>query len=325
MKQISLEGFGGPEVLTFTETDIPQPASHDIVVKVHAIGVNRADILQREGKYPPPKGESDIPGLEIAGEIISVGREQPDTLKGKRVAALVAGGGYAEYALVRQGQWLELPDDWSFVEGAGLIETFITAWQTLFDIAQLQAGQRVLIHAGASGVGTSAIQLAKQKGCWVATTVSNDEKAERCKQLGADLTINYNESSFAEIIKAQGKGVDIVLDCVAGEYLNDNVKCLNMDGQIVVIAMLGGRFTHSFDMARLIMKRGKLQASTLRNQSDSKKQQLIKDFASTFGQALKTRQILPVIDSSYDWHNITEAHQRIESNQNIGKVVLTVI
>ncbi len=299
-------------------TDIPDKS---VLIKVFASGINRADTLQKQGKYPPPAGESHILGLEVAGEIIAVGTQVSKQLVGKRICGIVSGGGYAEYALINSEHVIPLADNISYIVGAGLAETYLTAYQTLCHIGQLSADHTVLIHAGASGVGTAAIQIAKSIGAKVLITAGTDEKCDFCLELGADIAINYRNQCFAEFIKSNKITVDLILDPVAGENLNKNVKCLNLDGMIVIIAMLGGRYTPEFDMARLILKRGRIIASTLRNQSDTYKGELVKNFKSQFANNLG-REIKPVIDQVFSPNDINHAHEVLKNNLNKGKLVI---
>lgn len=326
MKFIDINGFGASDVLYMSETDMPQKDAEQLLVKVGAIGVNRADILQRLGKYPAPKGESDILGLEMCGEVVEA---DDSSWLGKKVFGLVAGGAYAQYCLLKPEHAFELPDNLTIDEGAALAEVFLTAFQGLFAIGQLTADQTVLIHAGASGVGSAAIQLAKLAGARVIVTCGSDEKAQFCQSLGADLAINYQHCDFVSEVKGFCQshhiaGVDVVLDCVAGHYIAQNINCLAMDGRIVVIAMMGGRFVESLDMAKMLAKRVSIVASTLRNRSDGYKTQLIADFKHRFWQPLCDGSIKAVIDSTFDWQQVAMAHDHIESNQNMGKVILTI-
>lgn len=322
MKVIDFEGFGGAEVLRFSERPMPECGPEQILIRVKAAGVNRADILQRQGHYPPPKGESDIPGLEVSGEVIEIGANVSQFSCGDKVCALVAGGGYAEYAVAHASHALPLPDSLSFVQGAGLMEVFITAYQTLFFIGNLGAQQHVLIHAGASGVGTAAIQLAKSIGAEVSVTVGSEEKAAACTALGADRAINYRQHDFVEQLKSQ-RPVDLVLDMVAGDYINKALKILAMDARIVVIAIQGGRFVEKLDMGRLLAKRASVTASTLRNQSDDDKARLIQDFWQMFGARVESGDVHPLIDTSLPYSEIGHLHQIMEANSNIGKLIMT--
>jgi putative PIG3 family NAD(P)H quinone oxidoreductase len=312
---------GSPQSMKVSETDIPIPEADQVLVKVFAFGLNRADTLQRKGKYPPPTGESEILGLEVSGEIVAVGRDVTEWRKGQAVFGLVAGGGYAQYVAVNQHHIMLQPQNITHQEAAGIAEVFITAYQSLFYHGALQAGQKVLIHAGASGVGLAAIQLAKLHGCWVAASASTDKKLDKCRQNGADITINYKQQDFAEVIKANWKGVDLIIDFVAGDYLNRNLKVLNADGKIVYLAMLAGRYADKLDMALLLGKRATIIGSTLRNRSDDYKTQLISEFNRHWLPHFNAGRLHASIDSFYSAHDIEIAHQRLEDNQTMGKLI----
>lgn len=325
MQCIIAQQAGGPEVLQFEERANPALQPQQVLIAVKAIGVNRADSLQRQGKYPPPAGESDIIGLEVSGEIIELGEGVAKAWKGKRVAALVAGGGYADIAVADLGCVYELPTGLSDEQGAGMLETFTTAYQTLCDLGQINEQSTVLIHAGASGVGTSAIQLAKQRGATVICTVGSDEKAAFCAKLGADHTINYKKSDFTKVIRTDlGLKVDVALDCVGGDYINRDISVMAMDGKIISIAMMGGRFSEPLDLAKLLAKRITLQGSTLRNQPLSVKTRLIRGLATEFAPAFAKQHIAPIIDKVLPWQQVQQAHEYLESNQSKGKVILRI-
>ncbi len=322
MKYISVNQ---QQQLVFAAVECPRITTSQCLIKVHAIGVNRADILQRQGKYPPPAGESTILGLEVSGEIVACGGAVDHWQRGDKVYGLVAGGGYAEYVAINAEHLMKLPDNYTYEQGAAIAEVFLTAYQSLFSLAQLQPQQSVLIHAGASGVGTAAIQLAKAKQCKVVVTVGHEEKAQACILLGADAAINYQEVDFvAWAKKNHPQGFDVIVDVVAGEYLNKNIKVAALDARIIILAMLGGRFSQSVDIAKLLMKRLTIQASTLRNRSDGYKKQLIIDFVNDFYPLLKKGKIHPVIDSVFSWQETEQAHQLMLTNNNIGKIVLRV-
>ena len=311
--------------LVVSTTKIPELLPDECLVKVRAIGVNRADVLQKQGKYPPPKGESDILGLEVAGQISACGAKVSSWQQGDRVFGLVPGGGYSQYVKVKAQHLMSMPKALSFIAGAAVAEVFLTAYQSLFSIAQLKTHEKVLIHAGASGVGTAAIQLAKQKNCYVVVTVGCDKKAEACLKLGADEALNYNNTDFASWSKAnQPQGFDIILDVVAGNYLAKNIGVAARDGRIVMLAMLGGRFSEKIDCAKMLLKRVNIHASTLRNRDDSYKSQLVSDFVRDFYPALVDGDIKPVIDTVLPWQQANAAHQTMEANKNIGKLILTL-
>ncbi|WP_340680791.1 NAD(P)H-quinone oxidoreductase [Paraglaciecola sp.] len=320
MRFIDFTAGCSANALAISETDLPVMAAGQVLVKVQAFGINRADLLQRAGKYPPPAGESPILGLEVAGEVVDIPAGLTSRFKvGDPVFGLVAGGGYAEYVAVDVCHLLPLPEPFDYVQSAALAECFLTAYQAMFFEYQLTEGSAVLIHAGASGVGLAAIQLAKQANCKVAVTASSAEKLAACQQYGADILINYHEQDFVDILKSQG--VDLIIDFVGGDYVNRNLAVLNRDGCIIQLAMLGGRYTENFDMALMLGKRATLKASTLRNRSNEYKTALIQAFEQNCWPQLNNGQLSPVIDTSYAVSQIAQAHERMESNRNIGKLV----
>ncbi|MDX3774517.1 NAD(P)H-quinone oxidoreductase [Chromatiaceae bacterium AAb-1] len=324
MKVINVEEPGKHSRLYFTDRPLPVPAYGQLLIRVEAAGINRADLMQRRGLYPPPAGESDIPGLEVAGTVVAAADNEQHWL-GQKVFGLVGGGGYAEYALLQANHAMHLPAGWSMVEGAATAEVFLTAFQLLFAIGQLQAGQKVLIHAGASGVGTAAIQLARYAGAEVAVTVSSDEKAQACLALGANLAINYRSQDFAEQISQHWpQGINVVLDPVAGSYLAKEIPLLAMDGIIAVFAMMGGSKMEQIDLAPLFKRRGQLICSTLRNRSTQYKAELVQAFEKQFAGALASGRLKPVIHQVFDWQQAEQAHQLMASNQTMGKLILTL-
>jgi NADPH2:quinone reductase len=313
--------------LNVMETNVPVLKSGQVLVKVAAFGINRADTLQRQGRYPAPAGESPILGLEMAGEVFEVsnsseiGADNNLWQPGDQVFGLVAGGAYAQYVAVEASHLIRVPKNITLTEAAGLAEVFLTAFQSMFEVADLQAKQKVLIHAGASGVGLAAIQLAKVKGCMVAVTASNDLKLQKCAELGADLLINYQQQDFVECIKRSWQGCDLVIDFVAGDYLNRNLQVLNMDGSIVNLAMLSGRFVKQLDMGLVLGKRANIMGSTLRSRSDNYKQNLIVHFKQQFMHMFDTAELLPTIDTVFAADQVAIAHQRIEDNDTMGKLI----
>lgn len=311
--------------LSLSQTSLPQPTESQCLVKVHAIGVNRADILQKQGKYPPPKGESPILGLEVCGEIIDPAKNNSKWKVGDKVYGLVSGGGYSELVAVESAHLLPLPESMSFVQGAGIAEVFLTAYQSLFLIAKLTRNEKVLIHAGASGVGSAAIQLAKSVGAYVVVTAGSEQKLQACMRLGADQAINYHHQDFAEWQQANLKqGFDVILDVVAGEYLNNNIKVAALDSRIVILSMLGGRFSNPVDLGKCLSKRINIHASTLRNRSRQYKANLVAKFNADFGSKLERGDIAPVIAQEFDWKKANTAHEIMENNLNIGKLILKV-
>ena len=306
--------------LKISDTPMPELTANQVLVKVAAFGINRADLLQRAGKYPAPPGESPILGLEVAGEVIEVPAGLTTRFKaGDKVFGLVAGGAYAEYVAVEASHLLPLPSSLNYVQGAAVAECFLTAYQSMFVEHALKPQHKVLIHAGASGVGLAAIQLAKRVGCQVAVTASSNEKLSVCQQYGADQLINYRTSDFVESLKPNG--VDLVIDFIGSDYTNRNLAVLNQDGSIIQLAILGGRFIDKLDMGLMLAKRACLKASTLRNRSNQYKTDLIESFERDWWMALSEQRISPVIDQVYQVQDIAHAHQRMEQNLNTGKLV----
>ncbi|MBN7824427.1 NAD(P)H-quinone oxidoreductase [Bowmanella dokdonensis] len=299
----------------------PLCKDHQVLVKVAGFGINRADLLQRYGKYPPPPNESHVLGLEVSGEVVERGREVSQWREGDRVCGLVAGGGYAEYVAVDALHLMSVPQGMPLRDAAGLPEIFLTAYQALFLLGRLQAEQSLLFHAGASGVGSAAIQLARVKGARVAVTASSDEKLAFCQALGAELLINYKSQSFVELINQKWRGVDLIVDVVAADYVNANLKSLNMDGRIVQLAILGGRYVQNLDMAAMLQKRASLIASTLRNRSDSYKASLTRKFTEEYLPAFDSGTLRVCVDTCYPADQIHLAHQRLETNQSMGKLI----
>lgn len=325
MRAIDVINPGPNSELHFVEIPLPTPSAQQVLVKVAAAGVNRADLAQRAGVYPPPPGESPILGLEVAGTIVAVGSEADSSFVGKKVFGLVPGGGYAEYAVLHQDHLLFQSEVQGDVEAAATAEVFLTAFQAMLQIGGLQPGGAVLLHAGASGVGTAGIQLAKQLGAVVAVTVGTDAKAQDCLTLGADICINYKTQDFvSELQKFRPQGFNVIVDPVAADYITKDLQLLALDGRIVVLAMMGGRTVPPLDLALMFKKRGQLICSTLRNRSDEYKAQLCRDFISQFGQALAQGLIKPVLAQVFDWQDAADAHRLMASNAVTGKLVLTI-
>lgn len=311
--------------LSFIETSLPEISNDECLVKVLAIGVNRADLLQRQGKYPPPKGASPILGLEMSGVIVSMGGEVKNYQVNQRVFGLLSGGAYAEYVVIKAAHLFNLPTHFSFVQGAAIAETFLTAYQCLFLIGHLQPNSKVLIHAGASGVGSAAIQLAKQLNCHVTITTSNSTKIDACLSLGADEAINYLEEDFVNWSKQhKPEGFDFILDVVGADYLARNIKVAAPDAHIVILSILGGRYGDKVDIASILSKRLTITGTTLRNRSDLYKTELVTAFKADFNQALIEEKIYPVIDTVFNWEQVEESHQKLATNQTIGKIVLSI-
>jgi putative PIG3 family NAD(P)H quinone oxidoreductase len=323
MTVIEIAGAGGPDVLQPVTRPVPLPAPGEVLVHVSASGVNRPDVMQRLGKYPPPPGASDIPGLEIAGTIVSApanGRWRT----GDRVCALVSGGGYAEYCAVPAGQCLPVPDGLDMVSAAALPETFFTVWANLFQRGALRAGERVLIHGGTSGIGTTAIQLAHAFDAIVYATAGSDGKCDACRRLGAAVAINYQTEDFVEVVRGEtaGAGVDVVLDIVGGDYFPRNLESLGLNGRLVQIGLLGGART-TFDLTRVLHRRLTITGSTLRARTVEEKSSLARDVETNIWPLLTTGRIHPVIDQTFPLTEAAIAHRRMESSQHIGKIILT--
>ncbi|CAM5221289.1 NAD(P)H-quinone oxidoreductase [Alishewanella longhuensis] len=323
MQAIQVQNPGKHSRLHWCSVAVPKPAVGQLLLKVAACGINRADLMQRQGLYPPPPGDSDILGLEAAGTVVAVGDDSLKGYLGQRCFGLVNGGGYAEYVLIPATQAMPVPVQWSMAQAAATAETFLTAYQLLFSIGQATAGQRVLIHAGASGVGTSAIQLAKAKDLQVAVTVGSADKVAACLELGADLAINYREQHFLAVLnQAWPEGINLVLDPVAGDYIAEDMQLLAQDGKIIVYAMMGGRKLPELDLAVLFRKRGQLICSTLRNRDTEYKARLTADFLRDFAMALAAAKIAPVIQQQFAAIDVEAAHTLLSTNQTIGKLVL---
>lgn len=305
--------------LVLTERPMPQPKAGEVLVKVHAAGVNRPDLLQRKGLYPPPAGITDIPGLEIAGEIA----KGPN--KGKKVCALVAGGGYAEYCVVPAKQCLPIPKGMDMVTAAGIAETYFTVWTNLFDRGQLKKGETLLVHGGASGIGTTAIQIAKAFGAKVLVTVGTLQKAAACKKLGASMAINYKAQDFvAETLNAtNNEGVDVVLDMIGGDYVPRNLKILKTGGRHVSIAMQRGRMAE-VDIFQVMSKRLVLTGSTLRPRPVEEKAAIAKALLKNVWPLLNKKKIKPVIDKTFALKDAQAAHDYLEAGGHVGKVILKV-
>lgn len=322
MKAILIREPGDADVLTLEEAPTPAVRSGDLMVRVRAAGINRADVLQRRGGYAPPTGASSILGLEVAGEVVS---PAGNWREGDRVMAVITGGGYAEYAVVPAGVALPIPDGLTFEQAAAIPEAFLTGYLNLFTLGQLQAGQSVLIHAGASGVGSAAIQLAKAAGARVFTTASSAEKLERCAALGADVGINYLEDSFGRVAleATEGRGVDLVLDFIGQPYWHENTAALARGGRLVLIGFLGGA-KGNVDLGPIMGKNLTVTGTTLRATPLPQKVALTQAFADFALAKFATGELTPVLDSVYPLRDAAEAHRYMESNRNVGKIVLTV-
>jgi putative PIG3 family NAD(P)H quinone oxidoreductase len=325
MTAIEIREPGGPEVLGPASRPLPQAGAGEVLIKVAAAGVNRPDCLQRQGSYPPPKGASDIPGLEIAGEVVALGDGVTDLKVGDRVCALVTGGGYAEYCAAPAVQCLPVPKGYSMAQAAALPETFFTVWVNVFQRSGLKSGESFLVHGGTSGIGTTAIQLAKAFGCTVFATAGSAEKVKACKDLGADHAINYKTEDFVEVVKAAtgGRGVDVILDMVGGDYIPRDIKALAEDGRLSFIAFLGGPKAE-VNFAAVMMKRLTITGSTLRARPVAVKAQLAAELKEKVWPLLDAGEVAPVMAAAFPLAEAAKAHALMESSDHIGKIVLTL-
>jgi len=325
MTAIEIKEVGGPDNLVPTTRSVPAPDHDEVLIKVEAAGVNRPDVLQRMGGYAPPPGASDIPGLEIAGTIVAVGGGVTKYKVGDKACALVAGGGYAEYCVAPEAQCLDIPDGFSMVQAASVPETYFTVWTNVFDRGRLTGGETFLVHGGASGIGTTAIQLAKAVGARVFATASTDEKCREIEKLGAERGINYKTEDFVEVVKevTGGSGVNLILDMVGGDYIQRNISALAVEGRLVYIAFLGGAKAE-VNFAPVMLKRLTITGSTLRPQSIEAKAQIGKSLEEKVWPLLSSGTVAPVIDSTFALTDAAAAHKRIDDSSHIGKIVLTV-
>ena len=326
MKAVLLKEPGGPEQLYLGDAPLPECGENEIMVKVKATAINRADTAQRRGMYPPPPGASSILGLEMAGEVESVGARVKKWKEGDRVFALLPGGGYAEYAVVPEEMAMPVPGKLGFEEAAGIAEAYLTTYQALIWLGELHPREKVLVHAGASGVGSAAIQTARVEQCTVMTTAGSEAKLETCRDLGADLAVNYRDCEFAEAVleATGGYGADVIVDFVGKSHFRQNLGCIAQDGRLVILAVLGGAEVESFDLGLLMRKRIKLMGSTLRNRALDYKISLTREFAQSYLSKFETGELKVVIDRVLPLEEAAAAHTRIEANENIGKIILTV-
>jgi NADPH2:quinone reductase len=320
---IAIRAPGGPEMLVPEPRPLPQPAEGEVLVKVAAAGVNRPDVAQRQGNYPPPKGATDIPGLEIAGEVVALGPGVRRWKLGDKVMALVVGGGYAEYCPAHESHCLPVPAGLSMVEAAAIPETFFTVWHNTFERGRLAAGETLLVHGGSSGIGTVAIQLAKAFGARVVTTAGSAEKCEACRKLGADVAINYKTEDFVTATKAAtaGLGAEVVLDMVGGDYIERNYEAAAIDGRIVQIAFLGSSKA-TVDFRRLMLKRLTHTGSTLRARSVADKAAIARAVEDRVLPLIAAGKVKPLIDSTFPLREAAAAHAKMEASTHIGKIVL---
>ena len=325
MRVVEISQFGGPEVLRIAERPVPIPAAGEVLIKIAAAGVNRPDVIQRYGKYAPPPGASDIPGLEVAGHIQSRGDGVVQWHEGDAVCALLAGGGYAEFCVAPQSQCLRPPGRLSLIESAALPETFFTVWTNVFERGRLQRGEAILVHGGSSGIGTTAIQLAKAFGARVFATAGSDEKCAACESLGAVRAFNYRTSDWVAAVRdaTVGRGVDIVLDIVGGDYVARNLDVLAVEGRLVQIAFLKSSKI-GLDLMQVMRRRLTITGSTLRPRSPEEKGAIARQLAEHVWPLLENGTVKPVIHATFPLERAGEAHHMMEASTHIGKIVLTV-
>jgi NADPH:quinone reductase len=325
MTAIAIRAPGGPEVLAPEERAVPSPGAHEILVKVAAAGVNRPDVMQRMGLYPPPPGASDIPGLEIAGEVVALGDGVARWKTGDKVAALVAGGGYSQYCPVHETNALPIISPLTDIEAAAIPETFFTVWHNVFERGALKSGETLLIHGGSSGIGTTAIQLAKAFGARVITTAGSPEKCEACRKLGADVAVNYKTEDFVAATKEKtgGKGAELIVDMVGGDYIERNYEAAAVDGRIVQIAFQKNPKT-TVDFRRIMLKRLTHTGSTLRARAVADKAAIARAVEAKVWPLIAAGKVKPVIYRTFPLAEAAAAHALMESSQHVGKIVLTV-
>lgn len=323
MRFVDISEPGGPEVLQLAHGPVPQAGSGQLLIRVSAAGINRPDILQRKGMYPVPASASPIPGLEVCGEVVACGEGTAKFSKGEQVCALVNGGGYAEFVAVPEGQCLPVPSGLNAIEAAALPETFFTVWTNVFDRGALKAGENFLVHGGSSGIGTTAIQLAKARGARVFATAGSSKKCRACADLGADLAVNYHEQDFVEEIKkaTDGYGVDVILDMVGGDYVARNIDLAALNGRIVIIASLRGRQA-DLNIGPIMLKCLVLTGSVLRPRSDAEKAAIAASLYEHAWPLIEAGKVKPVIHSVFPLAEAAKAHALMESSEHIGKIVL---
>ncbi len=323
MYAVEIAGFGPAESLVRTERPVPPIAAGELLVRVAAAGVNRADVMQRQGHYPPPPGVTDLPGLEVSGTVAAIGPDVEGWAVGEPVCALVAGGGYAEYCAVPAPQCLPVPEGVDLVEAAALPEACLTVWTNVFERGRLQSGETLLVHGGSSGIGTTAIPLARLRGARVFTTAGSDAKCAACTRLGAELAINYRERDFVTEIAAatDGRGVDLILDMVGGAYLRRNLESLAVEGRLVLIGLMGGA-TGEVNLAALMSRRVVLTGSTLRSRSVAQKGRIAAAVRENVWPHVTAKRLQPVVHATFGFAEAAAAHRLLESSTHIGKLLL---
>ncbi|WP_298280462.1 NAD(P)H-quinone oxidoreductase [uncultured Bradyrhizobium sp.] len=325
MTVVAISKPGGPEVLVPETRALPVPKAGEILVKVAAAGVNRPDVAQRSGSYPPPPGASDLPGLEIAGEVVALGEGAKHKI-GDKVMSLVAGGGYAQYCIAQDAQAMTVPSSLSMQEAGATPETLMTVWHNVFERGALKAGETLLIHGGSSGIGTMAIQLAKAFGAKVIVTVGSQDKADACLKLGADHAVNYKTEDFVEAVKKAtgGAGANVILDMVGGDYIDRNYDAAAVEGRIVQIAFLSGTPKATANFSKLMIKRLHHTGSTLRPRSNADKAAMVAAIEAKVLPLLREGRVKPLMDSTFPLEKAADAHRRMETSEHIGKIVLVV-
>ncbi|MBN2978910.1 NAD(P)H-quinone oxidoreductase [Pseudomonas fluorescens] len=326
MTLIEITAPGGPEVLQPRQVDVPVAGPGEILIRVHAAGVNRPDALQRAGKYPLKPGMSPYPGLEVAGEVVALGDGVSTFNLGDKVCALTNGGGYAQYCAVPAGQVLPIPEGMDWIQAAAVPETFFTVWTNLFGLGDAHTGQRVLIHGGTSGIGTTALMLCREFGIQAFATAGSADKCAAIATLGGE-PINYREQDFAQVIAEQthDQGVDVILDIMGGSYLNNNLKALAMDGHLVILGFLGGARANDVDLLTILGKRAVITGSLLRPRTGEEKAAIAEQLREYIWPVLAAGRCLPIIDKVYDYTDAAQAHARMEGGDHIGKIVLRVV
>jgi putative PIG3 family NAD(P)H quinone oxidoreductase len=325
MTQIEITQPGGPEVLQPRQVPVPSAGAGEVLIRVHAAGVNRPDALQRAGKYPMKPGMNPIPGLEVAGEIVAIGAGVSDFAVGDRVCALTNGGGYAQYCAVPASQALPIPEGMDWLQAAAIPETFFTVWANLFEMGGARKGQRALIHGGTSGIGTTALMLCREFGIEAFATAGSEEKCAVIRELGAE-AINYRDQDFAKVIaeKTAGQGVDVILDIMGGSYLNGNVAALGMEGRLVMLGFLGGAIAKDVDLLAIMAKRAIVTGSLLRSRTREEKATIAQQLREHVWPVLAAGRCLPMLDKVYPLNEASLAHARMEGGDHIGKIVLRV-
>ncbi|MCW2839279.1 MAG: NADPH:quinone oxidoreductase [Aeromicrobium sp.] len=323
MRAVTVPTPGGVDTLEVVDRPVPEPAPGEVLIRVTAAGVNRADILQRQGHYDPPAGATDVLGLECSGDIVSVGDGVTELRPGAHVCALLGGGGYAEYVSVPAGQVATAPEGVSLIEAAGLMEVASTVWSNVFMMGKLQHGETLLVHGGGSGIGTFAIQLAKAFGARVVATVGSAEKAEFCRELGADLVINYREQDFAEVMRDAGVRADVILDIIGAKYLAANVSVLATAGRLVIIGMQGGAKAE-LNLGALLAKRAAVMATSLRARPSNEKAAIVSAMVAQVWPLVAQGTVRPIIHATYPLEDVRQAHQVMEDSSHTGKILLTL-